>query len=293
MSEIYEALKQSERDALSHGIPKPGIPAPVHGDGGIAVAVQTIELPQPAAGELLRLNEIPELQVNRRIEKLVTLSGVGGLGAEKFQVLATRLSHMCKQHKLRVLHVTSAVTGEGKSLIASNLAVMLANRANARVLLIDGDLRRPNIARVLELEGLAGLGDWMEEGAGSIVPYLRRIHGLPLWFLPAGVTSEPAKVLESARLKEIITQLAEAFDWIVIDSPPMLPMADANLWSAIADGTLLVVRQGKTPRRALEHGLKGLDNAKIVGVVLNDAAELGSRSYYSHYYRQYHEQQSE
>jgi Mrp family chromosome partitioning ATPase len=108
---------------------------------------------------------------------------------------------------------------------------------------------------------------------------------MPLWFLPAGRPSDqPSDLLRSARFAKAFAQLASQFEWIVVDSTPMLPIVDVNLWSKLVDGTLLVVREGVTPVKALKRGLKALDNPKLIGVVINEVAEFDNVGYAGQYY---------
>jgi receptor protein-tyrosine kinase len=106
-----------------------------------------------------------------------------------------------------------------------------------------------------------------------------------LWFLPAGKACDrPSEILRSAQLAEAFAQFASRFDWIVVDSTPMLPVIDANLWSRLVDGTLLVVREGVAPLKALKNGLQSLDNPKLIGVVINEASEFDQVDYDGQYY---------
>jgi len=212
---------------------------------------------------------------------LVALTDPLSLGAEKFRVLATRIENLRKDGGLKSLQVTSGSTNEGKSLVSGNLAFTLARRSNSKVLLIEGDLHKPALASMLGLDQLQGLGQWWSEPDGEITRFMYQLNDLPLWLLAAGKAfDQPSDVLQSARFGKAFAQLARSFDWIVVDSTPLLPMADVNLWSRWVDGTLLVVREGVAPVSALRKGLAGLDNAKLLGVVLNEASEFDRAAYY-------------
>ena len=219
--------------------------------------------------------------------RLVALSDPRGLGAEKFRALVTRLENQRKQRDLKSLQITSAVVNEGKTLVSGNLAVTLAKHTGLRVLLVEGDLHRPTLASLFGLGQLEGIGQWWSEREEKerISRYVYRLDKMPLWFLGAGASSEqPSQILQSARFAETFARLATRFDWIVVDSTPMFPMVDANLWSRLVDGTLVVVREGVTPIRALEKGLKSLDDPKFVGMVLNEASEFDRTNYADQYY---------
>ena len=212
---------------------------------------------------------------------LVALTDPLSLGAEKFRVLATRIENLRKDGQLKSLQVTSGSTNEGKSLVSGNLAFTLARRSNSKVLLIEGDLHKPALASMLGLEQVQGLGQWWSEPDGEITRFMYQLNDMPLWLLGAGKAfDQPSDILQSARFGKAFAQLARSFDWIVVDSTPLLPMADVNLWSRWVDGTLLVVREGVAAVSALRKGLAGLDNAKLIGVVLNEASEFDRAVYY-------------
>ncbi len=108
---------------------------------------------------------------------------------------------------------------------------------------------------------------------------------MQLWFLSAGPPcDQPSQILQSARFAQAFVRLVGGFDWVVVDSTPMSPIVDANLWSRLVDGTLLVVREGVTPIKALKMGVRGLDNPKWLGVVLNEASDFDRVNYTDQYY---------
>jgi protein-tyrosine kinase len=219
------------------------------------------------------------------ISRLVAWTTPNSLGAEKFRALAVRLDDVRRQSRLHSLQVTSSVINEGKSFVAANLAVTLAKYSGAKTLLIEGDMHRPTLGSMFGLQGLPGLCDWWSGRHQDLSRFLVRITGTALWFLPAGKDCDrPSDILRSAQLREAFAQLAGQFDWIVVDSTPMLPVIDANLWSKLVDGTLVVVREGVAPLKALKNGLQSLDNPKLIGVVVNDASEFNQVDYDGQYY---------
>jgi capsular exopolysaccharide synthesis family protein len=228
--------------------------------------------------------------------RLVAWTTPNSLGAEKFRALAVRLDDMRRHHQLNSLQVTSSVINEGKSFVAANLAVTLAKYSGSKTLLIEGDLHRPTVASMLGLKDLQGLGEWWSGRNLDLSRFLVRLTGTALWFLPAGKACDrPSEILRSVQLAEAYAQLAGQFDWIVVDSTPMLPVIDANLWSRLVDGTLLVVREGVAPLKALKNGLLSLDNPKLIGVVINEASEFDQVDYDGQYYgaRKYDDKRSE
>jgi capsular exopolysaccharide synthesis family protein len=217
--------------------------------------------------------------------RLVAFTDPNSLGAEKFRALATRFDHLRNQRQLRSFQVTSSVINEGKSLVAANIAITLAQYSGSKTLLVEGDLHRPTLENSLGLSGSRGLIHWWSDGAEDLGKYVHRVNGMPLWFLPAGgACDQPSDLLRSARFAKAFGQLASQFDWTVVDSAPMLPTVDVNLWSRLLDGTLLVVREGATPVKVLKKGLKALNHPKLIGVVVNDATGFDQVNYKSPYY---------
>jgi non-specific protein-tyrosine kinase len=218
----------------------------------------------------------------REESRVVTLTADNSLGADKFRLLRARLRNLRERRQLQKLVITSAVSDEGKTLMAMNLAVCLARNTKEKVLLLEGDLQKPVLGEYLGIESLNGVAEWASVDE-PVSKFMYRLDDLRLWILPAGAASEnPANTLQSPRFVELYKRLSASFDWIIIDAPPLLPTADISFWSLQADGLLLVVREGKTPKAALRKGLETLDNPRVIGVVLNDAQQV-QRSYGSHY----------
>ena len=158
--------------------------------------------------------------------RLVSWTEPNSLGAENFRALTMRLDNMHRQSDLDSLQVTSSVIGEGKTFVAANLAVTLDKYKGSKTLLVEGDLHRPTLASVFGLGELPGLCDWWSGRDQDITHFLVRFQGTALWFLPSGKgCHRPSDILHSARLEEAFAQLASRFDWIVVDSTPMLPVA--------------------------------------------------------------------
>jgi capsular exopolysaccharide synthesis family protein len=278
MSRVYEALRQSELEA---GVTPALLDPDSFAAGQAAVVKMTVD--KPASG--LVWDEIRSLLPSVREEsRVVALTEGNSLGAEKFRLLRTRLRNLREHRQLQRLVVTSAVPNEGKTLVAMNLAVSLAKHTDERILLLEGDLRKPMLGQHLGIKALPGVGEWWASANEPVSKFIYRFDDLQLWILPAGSAPEdPVNILQSSRLLELYKHLSTCFDWIIIDAPPLLPMADVSFWSRQSDGLLLVVREGATPKAVLQKGLETLDNPKIIGVVLNDAHAVES-SYYHHYY---------
>jgi capsular exopolysaccharide synthesis family protein len=272
MSRLYEALRQMEKENVKVG--------PIASE-----SAGPVELLTTAVAEPTELEQASSVEVHVAIgSRLVAFSDPQSLGAEKFRGLVTRLENLRSQHELRSLQVTSSVRQEGKSLVAANLAVTLAQRSDYNILLVEGDLYRPTLASLFGLVQPKGLRDWWSAKEEGLSQYTCKLNGMSLWFLSAGLGQEqPSRILESTRFTEAFAKLGTFFDWIIVDSTPMLPTVDANLWSRLIDGTLLVVREGLAPAKTLKQGLASLDNPKLVGVVLNETSEFDQLDYKDHY----------
>jgi len=230
------------------------------------------------------LEEAPSLRTVLLPKRLPSLTAPDSAGAQKFRTLAVRLQRFQKAQRLKKLLITSSIKGEGKSVISANLAVTLARRQ--KTLLIDGDFYQSGLREVFGSGNQPGLKDWWKSSS-PIFGFLRRIDGLPLWYLPAGQAHEqPIDIVQSPRLAEMLAEVSAQFEWVVIDSPPLLPVADSSIWAAQTDATLLIVKHGITPKPLLKKALE-TDNLKLLGVVANEWEDTG-HEYYSHYYKQTH-----
>lgn len=275
MSRLYDTLRRMEREKRRPGnvAPEPDKP---------------VELLSNIMAAPVEMADGPSAKIKAgEVSRLVALTDPKSLGAEKFRALAARLENLREKSELKSLQVTSAVVNEGKSLVAANLAVTLVKHFGYKVLLVEGDLHRPTLTTSLGLADLEGINQWWRnrEEDKEIAAYIYKLDDMPLWFLSAGSTcDQPSQILQSARFAETFVQLVGGFDWVVVDSTPMSPTVDANLWSRLVDGTLLVVREGVAPIKALKMGVKGLDNPKWLGMVLNEASEFDRVNYTDQYY---------
>lgn len=275
MSRVYEALKQVERRDST-----------VRTDGAAELPFSPSVIPGPPASGTITCERNQVVKPKPAdLSRMVALVEPKGFGAERFRALAMRIENMRQEKHLKSVQITSSMVNEGKTLVAANLSITLASHTRSKVLLLEGDLHRPTLASVLGLTETRGLRDWWLEPEQCISSVLYQLEGLPLWFLSAGGNHEsPAKLLQSSRFRDAFRQLGESFDWILVDSTPMLPVSDVNLWSRLVDGTLLVIREGVAPRAAVEKGLASLDNPKLIGAVLNAASEAEDSGYADAYY---------
>ncbi|HEY6360300.1 MAG TPA: CpsD/CapB family tyrosine-protein kinase [Vicinamibacterales bacterium] len=225
-----------------------------------------------------------------RIDKhLVSLTSPGSFAAEQYQGLRLTLERLRRAHSAQVIAVTSPGAGEGKTLTAINLAAALARGSDARVLLVDADLRRPAVARQLGIvdADAPGLADLIARPDLAIGQVAHTIEPFNLSVIRAGsVKTSVHHVLRSPRLDEILKDARARFDFIVVDTPPLLPVFDSALVSRTVDGVLVVIAANQTPRKLLGEALNLLDASKVLGIVFNrDARPLFG--YYDSYYREY------
>ena len=215
--------------------------------------------------------------------RLVCLTDKESLAAEKFRFVGVRLRQLQQDRILKKVLITSAISQEGKSTVTANLACTLARSAPQRTLLLEGDLRRPSLSQMFGLGRIPGICEWLqgERGPTTSIYYL---EGPGFWILPSGNSPRnPLEILQSGRLSALMDQLTAWFDWIVIDSPPVLPLADTTIWMRLVDGILLVARSGKTEKQQLQRGLEVLEPSKLVGTLLNCATNTAHSDYYSRY----------
>ena len=208
--------------------------------------------------------------------------------AEQYRILRTNLQSIKKFPDVRTLLVTSSVRGEGKTVTAINLALTLAQQEGARVLLIDADLRRGMLPRWLGFEAQRGLSTALSNGL-ALDDLIVRLQKPALSILPAGPAPEhPAELLGSQNMKRLIERVRAEYDLIVIDSPPVLPVADPGILGQLVDGVLFVIRSGRTQQRVVLQAHASLMQAKVrvLGSVLTHVEHYIPGYYrYYHYYR--------
>src|SRR5580704_3436783 len=203
-------------------------------------------------------------------------------GAEQFRTLRSRLYRMRESQPLQTILISSAIPAEGKTLVSANLAYALVRQRGCRVLLIDADLRSPRVHTLLGAPAAPGLADYLQNTVTEF-EVVQRGGEEGLCFIPAGNhVTHPSELISSDRMKQFLDRMKPAFDWIIIDSPPALPVADSSVLGGLVDGVLFVVRANSTPSEASQKACKELRDAHIIGVVLNTAEEsAGYNSYYS------------
>jgi capsular exopolysaccharide synthesis family protein len=212
--------------------------------------------------------------------RVVSVTDKDSLAAEKFRFLSVRLRQLQQTRPLKKVLITSTIPQEGKSMVAANLACTLARRTHQKTLLLDGDLRRPSVARLFGLGKTPGLSEWLQ-GERSPMTSIYHLEDAGLWVLPAGNSPRnPLEAMQSGRLAGLMDQLTSWFDWVIIDSPPVLPLADTSVWMRMADGVFLVARQGTSEREHLKRGLEAIESSKLLGAILNCSAKSAQSDYY-------------
>lgn len=224
---------------------------------------------------------------------IFAISQPKSLASEAYRTLRTNLQFSSLDTPLRSLVVTSAVATEGKTTTAANLAVVMAQAGN-RIVLVDGDLRRPSAHKLFNLPNKTGLTTALVEDPQALNGYLQETGIENLRVLTAGpIPPNPQELLGSQRMEELLHRLEEEADIVVLDTPPTLVVSDANVLAARASGVLMVVNTGSTRRAAVRQAVEGLRKvgANLLGCVLNMVSPRGGRSsyyyssyYYSHYY---------
>lgn len=198
---------------------------------------------------------------------------------EQFRRLSATLHHAHQANGLRSVMITSAQPGDGKTLTAVNLAIVLSESYHYKVLLVDADLRRPSIPNVVDLGDGSGLSEALrsqQDQKLALVPI-----SPTLTLLPAGQpTANSIEALTSPRMRRILEEALQRFDWVILDAPPVGPAADAHLLTQMVGGVLFVIHAGRTPAPDVEAAVKGIGREQIIGVVLNGAVDVPDHDYY-------------
>jgi protein-tyrosine kinase len=200
--------------------------------------------------------------------KLLAGPGLDPVALEQYRRLAALLHQSQVQNQLRSVIVASAVPGEGKTLTSINLALTLSGSFRRRVVLVDADLRRPTVHDVLRIPNVTGLNEGLKAD-GNWNPPLIEI-GEHLSVLTAGRPNpDPMSALTSHRMRQLIQDLREQFEWVIIDTAPVGLLSDAHLLSDMVDGAVLVIAAGRAPYRLVEQAVESLGRDRLLGVVLN------------------------
>jgi protein-tyrosine kinase len=247
---------------------EPGIAAPMRAVASRAADPETSEEP------------------SRIAEELVSLLDPNSFAADQYRALRHHIEWLRRESGLNVLAVTSPAPGDGKTVTALNLAGALAQSPDARVLVVDADLRRPSVVSYLGFDPLrsSGLSDVLTDPAFSFTRSLIRLERFNLTVLPAGrPRPAPYELLNSSRLDALLTEVRGLYDFVLVDTPPIVSLPDCRLIGRSVDGFLLIVTAHKTPRKLVSEALNLLDPAKVVGVVFNGAERPRRHDGYYYY----------
>jgi capsular exopolysaccharide synthesis family protein len=217
-------------------------------------------------------------------EQLVSFLAPNSAAADRYRGLRYSLESHRTESGMPVIAITSPTAGDGKTVTVLNLAGAFAQAADARVLVVDADLRRPSVARYLGLktDRRPGLSRALRNSDCALGDIVQRVDGFNLWVVPAGPPEpSPCELLNSSRLAMLIREARRDFDCVLIDTPPAL-LPDCRLIERWVDGFVMLVTAHKTPRRLLTEALAEIDPAKMLGLVFNGDDRAAAR-YYGYY----------
>ena len=268
MSRIQNILEKAERDGGAMrtsrlvpvdpavSMPPPTVIAPAAAATGLGVAA----IDEGIASHAAILNPL-----------LVASLAPKSLAAEQYRSLRTRLAQLEGAGGLRTVLITSPQKGEGKSVTAANLALTMAQELQRRVVLVEADLRKPSLQHMFGLPPGPGLAEYLT-GAVELKDALQFVPEHNLTLLTAGLAPlNPAELLGSTPMRRLLDHLRTRFDRVILDTPPVLPLADVSILAPLVDGSLIVVRAGVTPKPAIENALRAFDASRLLGVVLNES----------------------
>lgn len=281
MSRVHDALRRMDPNAAPPTPSSPGgsrLPAPPSPADELRDLLDRIEIipftPAPDASMLdsARPSEAP---------------------GEEFRSLRTRLNHLQSLQPIHSLVITSSSPAEGKSFTATNLALAQSQLEGNLTLLADFDFRRPVIHNLFQIQRSPGLTDYLR-GKAKLEECIKRIEGSNLCILPAGeAVLNPLELLNLPEVKILLDRLPSVFNWIVLDTPPLLFAADANLLSTLTHGLVLVVRIGVTTIDTVTRAIGSLCRNNMLGVVVNGAHKGELYSKYTYYHSYYYSKPAE
>lgn len=205
----------------------------------------------------------------------------------EFRRIYAKLRNLKPLHPAKTIMITSSISGEGKSTISTLLAITCARYNTGTTLLIDGDLRRPNIHKIIGVEKENGFAE-MLQGETTPLETIKNTNMENLKIITGGLLNErPTKILKSSRIVSIFTELQSNFEIIILDTPPVIPISDSLILSVIADITLLIIKAGKTPKEVAKRAIDLLKDAKVntIGILVNNLENVLPYYYNYDYYK--------
>ncbi len=270
MSRVHDALRKAEQSAGGEGRSKGSAARLLPGLEDLLSTIQ--EVPYAPASEFFVIDPTKPRDAH----------------SEEFRTLRTRLNHMQKLQPIHSVVITSSCPAEGKSFTAVNLALAEAQLTDNPTLLADFDFRRPVLHNVFQVDRSPGATDFLL-GHAPLSAVIKRLAGTNLYLMPAGQTVlNPLEMLNLTETRTLIEQLPSVFNWVLLDSPPLLFAADANLLATISDGTVLVVRINVTTIDSVTRAMQSLCENNVLGVVANGARAGELYSKYTYYYSSYY-----
>ncbi|WP_294168559.1 CpsD/CapB family tyrosine-protein kinase [uncultured Clostridium sp.] len=205
------------------------------------------------------------------------------IAAESYRTLRTNIQYSSFDKEYRVIVITSSEPGEGKSTTAGNLALSMA-QDHKKVILIDCDLRKPSLHKKFKVSNLIGLSDVMV-GNADLYKAMHKCNKNLVLLTSGKIPPNPSEMLSSKAMESLLEELKGAFDYIILDTPPVQAVTDSQILSTKADGTILVVRAGKTKKESIKNAIDLLNkvNAHVIGTVLN-GIDANRNKYYYYYY---------
>jgi capsular exopolysaccharide synthesis family protein len=302
MSRIQNILDKAEREGAALRTSSIGVSsaagslasaAPVTATVPITIDIPTPMAPEPAVARSIVPGAAPASHAGHSLASMAAGAPTAGDGvqsynvrlspllvaglapkshaAEQYRQLRTRLAHAEGANNLRTVLVTSPQKGEGKSVTSANLALTMAQELQRRVVIVEADLRKPSMQQLFGLPAGPGLTDYLS-GAAELKDVMRFLPDHNLTVIHAGSTAtNPAELLGSTSMRRLLDTLRTRFDRVILDTPPVLPLADVAVLAPLVDGSLMVVRAGVTPKPAIENALRAFDSSRLLGIVLNDS----------------------
>src|SRR5271155_879221 len=285
MSRIHEALKKAEQERATVQAASGGVlTSPLSVDTATVTvsapdaesrrsSLPTEHLLAHTAG-YLRFDDLrkhcahPQWHLDPSVNVFIN-SALTAHGSEQFRTLRSRLYQMRASQPLHTLLVTSSIPAEGKTFVTNNLAQAIVRQPDRRALIIDADLRCSRLHVPLGAPASPGLTDYLRGDVDEMAIIQHGSEG-NLGFIPGGnQVTNPSELLSNGRLKTLLDRVSPVFDWVILDSAPLLPVADSSLLADLVDGVLLVVRAGETPSETAQRACQELEGRNVVGVVLN------------------------
>jgi capsular exopolysaccharide synthesis family protein len=275
MSRIQHILDKAEREGgvlRMRSMTEPGA------DATLAFEAPAALISDTQNAEMATEPDVPALAPGRTVHGaqldpiLVAVTHPGAPAAEQYRALRTRLVHADRGAAQNIILVTSPGRREGKSLTAANLGLTMAQDFQRRICIVDADLRHSRLQTLFGLSGGPGLADVLR-GRASLADALINLEDHQITLLPAGeLPAHPAELLGSSAMRRTIQTLRSQFDRVIVDAPAATPLADIGILTPLVDSIVLVVRAGVTTKPAIQEAAAAIGHAKLLGVVLNDAA---------------------